>query len=67
MRGSRVRWRRRRRCPRTKRVLRRSRFTFRCHDATNARGREKEKERETIKKVPNKKYIKIYRIEGRYV
>ena len=66
MRGSRVRWRRRRRCPRTKRVPRQNGFTFRCHDATNVKGRIREKERETIRKVPNNRYIKIYKIEGTY-
>ena len=66
MRGSGVRWRRRRRCPRTKRVPGWSRLTVRCHDAINVRGRERKKERETIRKVPNNIYIKIYRIERTY-
>ena len=61
-----VRWRKRRRCPGTKRVPGQSRLTLRCHNATNIREREREKEKETIKKVPNKKYNKIYRIEGAY-
>ena len=39
-----VRWKRRRRCPRTKRVLGRSRLTLRCHYTTNVRG-EKERKR----------------------
>ena len=53
MRGCGVRRRRRSRCPGTKRVPERSRLTLRCHDATNIRGRERKKERETIKKVPS--------------
>ena len=38
------------RCPRTKRVLGRYRFSFRCHDATNLkkeRGRKKDKQKST--------------------
>ena len=66
MRGNGARWRRRRRCPGTKRIPRQSRLTLRCHDATNVRGRERKKERETIRKVPRSLYIKIYRIEGTY-
>jgi len=46
-----------RRCPRTKRVLGRSGFLFRCHDATN-RKKEREGERETHRRAPNKS---IYR------
>ena len=46
MRWSGVRKRRRRRCPRTKRVPGQSGFTFRCHDATNVRKRERERGRE---------------------
>ena len=59
-----VRWRRRRKCPGTKRVLGRSRLTFRCHNATNVREREKgrererERERERIRKVPSSFNIK---------
>ena len=34
-----------------KRVLGWSRFSFRCHDTTN-RKKEREKEKETIRKVP---------------
>ena len=41
-----VKWRRRRKCPRTKKVLGRSRLTFRCHNATNVRNKEKGRERE---------------------
>ena len=37
---------RRRRCPRTQRVLKRSRFMFKCHDTTNINKRERERERE---------------------
>ena len=66
MRGSGVKRRRRRRCLETKRVLGWGRLTLRYYDATNVRRREREKERETIRKVPNNKYIKIYRIEGMY-
>ena len=58
--------RRRRRYPGTKRVPGRSRLILRSHDSTNGRGREKEKEREVIRKVPSNKNIKIYRIEGTY-
>ena len=66
MKGSEVRWRRRRRCPGTKRFLGRNGLTLRCHVATNVRGSERKKETETIRKVPSNKYIKIYRIEGTY-
>ena len=56
MRGSGVRRRRRRRCLETKRVSGRNGFTFRCHDATNVRNREREgeRERETIRKAPTR-------------
>ena len=53
VRGCGVRKRRRRRCPGTKRVLGRSGLTLRCHDASNVRGKERKKERETIRKVPS--------------
>ena len=46
VRWSGVRRRRRRRCPKTKRVPRQNGFMFRCHDATNMKEREKERERE---------------------
>ena len=59
MRGSRVKRRRRRRCPGTKRVQGQSRLTLRCRDATNVRGRERKKESETIRKVPTTRYIEI--------
>ena len=58
MRGSGFRWRRIRRCQRTKRVLGWNRFTFRCHDATNVKERERKKERETIRRVPSSFNIK---------
>ena len=47
-----VRWSavRGRRCPRTKRVLRRSGFAFGCHEATNLRKRDKGRERDNQKK-----------------
>ena len=49
--------RRRSRCPRMKRVLGRSRLTFRCHDATNARKRERERDnRKSTNKII---YIRI--------
>ena len=57
MRGSGVRWRRRRRCLGTKRVSRRSRLTFRFHDATNVRSKEKRGERERERQ--SKKYQAI--------
>ena len=39
-----------------KRVSGRNGFTFRCHDATNVRNRERERgrERETIRKAPTR-------------
>ena len=54
VRGSGVKKRRRRRCPETKRVPGQNGFTFRCHDATNVRNKEKERERETIRKAPTR-------------
>jgi len=42
MRWNGVRRRRRRKCPRTKRVLGLNGFIFRCHDATNVKERERE-------------------------
>ena len=45
--------RRRKRCPKTKRVPGWSRFAFRCHKATNERKRERERERETCRKALN--------------
>ena len=42
-----------------KRVPRQSEFTFRCHDATNIRNKERERERETTKKAPT-----IYNIKN---
>ena len=53
-------------CPDTKRVSGQSRLMLKCHDATNVKGRIREKERETIRKVPNNRYIKIYKIKGKY-
>ena len=55
-RGSRVRrsgW------PETKRVPGRSRFTFRCHVATNVNKREREGERNTQKSTKYNQYIRI--------
>ena len=49
MKGSGVRWRRRKRSPRTKKVPGRSRLTFKCHDETNIRNRERERERKLEK------------------
>ena len=54
LRGSRVKWRRRRRCLETKRVPGRNGFTFRCHDTTNVRNKERGRERETIRKAPTR-------------
>ena len=62
MRGCGVRMRRKRRCLGMKKVLGRSGLMLRCHDATNVRGRERRKERETIKKVPSScisRYIEL--------
>ena len=47
MRGSGVKWRRRRRCPDMERVSGQNGFTFRCHDATNVRGRERKRGRQS--------------------
>ena len=54
---------RRRRCPRTKRVLGRIGFSFRCHRATN---QKKEREKETRKRAPTQINIKIKINEGTY-
>ena len=57
------------RCPRTKRILRRSGFSFRCHRATNRereRKRERERERERRRKAPTQINIKIKINEGTY-
>ena len=53
-------------CPDTKRVSGQSRLMLKCRDANNVKGRIREKEREIIRKVPNNRYIKIYKIEGTY-
>ena len=50
---------RRRRCPRTKRVMGRSGFAFRCHNADYFK-REREREREKQKNTTNIK-IKEYK------
>ena len=39
-----------------KRVSGRSRLMLRCHDTTNIRRKERKKERETIRRVPNNRY-----------
>ena len=54
VRWSGVRRRRRRRCHGMKRVSGWNGFTFRCHDATNVRNRERGRERETIRKAPTR-------------
>ena len=66
MRGCGVRRRRRRRCHRTKRVLRWSRLMLRCHDATNVSGRERKKKRERQSEKSQTVDITRYRIEGMY-
>ena len=66
LRGCGVRRRRRRRCHRTKRVLRWSRLMLRCHDATNVSGRERKKERERQSEKSQTVDITKYRIEGMY-
>ena len=54
----------RNRCPRMKRVPGRSRFTFRCHRATN-KERERERERVTRRKVPTQ--IKFNKIKKKII
>ena len=58
-----VRWRKRRRCPGTKRVSGQSRLTLRCHNATYIREREKERKRrrqsEKYQTTNITKYIKL--------
>ena len=54
-------FKRRRRCPGMKRVLGWSKITFRCHDATNARGRE----RETIRKALTTNILKYIELKVR--
>ena len=55
------------RCPRTKRILRRSGFSFRCHRATNReKERKRERERQRRRKAPTQINIKIKINEGTY-
>ena len=51
---------RRRRCPKIMRVPGRSRFLFRCHDATNQK-LERERGKETRRKAPIQFSITKYR------
>ena len=56
-----VRWSgiRGRRCPKTKRVLRQSGFAIGCHKATNARKRDRGRERDNQKSTNKIIYIRI--------